>query len=107
MIHEIVVSQRVPLSFEQQEKVQDDLLDEVFGLGPLEPLLNDPTISDILVNDKDHVFIERRGSCSGSIWPSATTATCCRLSTASFRAWGAEWTSPRPWWMRACPTARA
>lgn len=61
MINEIVVSQRVPLSFEQQEKVQDDLLDEVFGLGPLEPLLNDLTISDILVNDKDHVFIERRG----------------------------------------------
>jgi pilus assembly protein CpaF len=61
MIHEIVVNQRVPLSFEQQEKVQDDLLDEVFGLGPLEPLLNDATISDILVNDKDHVFIERKG----------------------------------------------
>ena len=61
MIHEIIVSQRVPLSFEQQEKVQDDLLDEVFGLGPLEPLLNDNSISDILVNDKDHVFIERRG----------------------------------------------
>jgi len=61
MIHEIIVSQRVPLSFEQQEKVQDDLLDEVFGLGPLEPLLNDNSISDILVNDKDHVFIERKG----------------------------------------------
>ena len=61
MIHEIVVGQRVPLSFEQQQKVQDDLLDEVFGLGPLETLLNDPTISDILVNDKDHVFIERKG----------------------------------------------
>ncbi|MDR3736117.1 MAG: CpaF family protein [Acidobacteriaceae bacterium] len=61
MINEIIVSQKVPLSFEQQEKVQDDLLDEVFGLGPLEPLLNDPTISDILVNDKDHVFVERKG----------------------------------------------
>jgi pilus assembly protein CpaF len=61
MIHEIVVGQRVPLSFEQQERVQDDLLDEVFGLGPLEPLLKDLTISDILVNDKDHVFIERKG----------------------------------------------
>ena len=41
--------------------MQDDLLDEVFGLGPLESLLNDPSISDILVNDKDHVFIERKG----------------------------------------------
>jgi len=61
MIHEMIVNQRVPLSFEQQAKVQDDLLDEVFGLGPLEPLLKDPTVSDILVNDRDHVFVERRG----------------------------------------------
>jgi len=61
MVNEIIVGQRVPLSFEQQEKLQADLLDEVFGLGPLEPLLKDPSISDILVNDKDHVFIERRG----------------------------------------------
>jgi pilus assembly protein CpaF len=61
MVHEMIVNQRVPLSFEQQARVQDDLLDEVFGLGPLEPLLKDQTISDILVNDKDHVFVERRG----------------------------------------------
>lgn len=61
MVNEIIVNQRVPLSFSEQEKIGTDLLDEVFGLGPLEPLLADPTISDILVNDKDHVFIERRG----------------------------------------------
>jgi pilus assembly protein CpaF len=61
LVNEIVTEQRVPLSFEEQEKVQSDLLDEVFGLGPLEPLLKDPKISDILVNDKDHVFVERGG----------------------------------------------
>lgn len=61
MINEIIGSQRVPLSLDQQDKVQSDLLDEVFGLGPLETLLKDPKISDILVNDKDHVFVERGG----------------------------------------------
>jgi pilus assembly protein CpaF len=61
MINEIILGLRVPLSLDQQEKVESDLLDEVFGLGPLEALLKDPTISDILVNDKDHVFVERRG----------------------------------------------
>lgn len=61
LINEIITEQRVPLSFEEQEKVQADLLDEVFGLGPLEPLLKDPKISDILVNDKDHVFVEKGG----------------------------------------------
>lgn len=43
------------------QALMDELLDEVLGLGPLEPLLADPTISDILVNGTDKVFVERRG----------------------------------------------
>jgi pilus assembly protein CpaF len=61
LINDIVAEQKVPLSFEEQEKVQSDLLDEVFGLGPLEALLKDPKISDILVNGKDSVFVEKGG----------------------------------------------
>ncbi|QNI32880.1 CpaF family protein [Alloacidobacterium dinghuense] len=61
MVTEIISDQRVPLNYAEQEKIQSDLLDEVFGLGPLEPLLRDPKISDILVNGKDRVFIERGG----------------------------------------------
>ncbi len=61
IVKEILADQRVPLNYDEQEKIQADLLDEVFGLGPLEPLLRDPKISDILVNDKDHVFIEKGG----------------------------------------------
>jgi pilus assembly protein CpaF len=61
LISEIILGQRVPLSFEEQARIQSDLLDEVFGLGPLEALLKDPKISDILVNGKDKVFVERGG----------------------------------------------
>ena len=61
IVKEIIADQRVPLNFDEQEKIQADLLDEVFGLGPLEPLLRDAKISDILVNNKDHVFIEKGG----------------------------------------------
>jgi pilus assembly protein CpaF len=61
IVAEIIVGQGVPLNFAEQERIKAELLDEVFGLGPLEPLLADPTISDILVNDKNHVFIERAG----------------------------------------------
>jgi pilus assembly protein CpaF len=61
IVKEIIADQRVPLNYDEQEKIQADLLDEVFGLGPLEPLLRDAKISDILVNDKDHVFIEKNG----------------------------------------------
>jgi pilus assembly protein CpaF len=61
IVKEIIADQRVPLNFDEQEKIQADLLDEVFGLGPLEPLLRDPKISDIMVNSKDNVFIEKGG----------------------------------------------
>ena len=61
IVKEIIADQRVPLNFDEQERIQADLLDEVFGLGPLEPLLRDAKISDILINDKDHVFIEKNG----------------------------------------------
>jgi pilus assembly protein CpaF len=61
LIKEIMGGQRAPLNLDEQEKIQADLLDEVFGLGPLEPLLRDKKISDILVNDKDHIFIEKGG----------------------------------------------
>jgi len=61
IVKEIMAEQRVPLSYDEQEKIHAELLDEVFGLGPLEPLLRDPKISDILVNNRDHVFIEKGG----------------------------------------------
>jgi pilus assembly protein CpaF len=61
MVNEIIGDQKVPLNFSEQEKIQSDLLDEVFGLGPLEPLLRDQRISDILVNGRDNIFIERGG----------------------------------------------
>ena len=49
------------LSSLERQQICDEVLDEVFGLGPLEPLLQDPTISDILVNTHSQVYIERKG----------------------------------------------
>ena len=45
----------------EREAILGDVIDEVFGLGPLEPLLRDPGVSDILVNTYQHVFVERGG----------------------------------------------
>src|SRR6516225_2589151 len=64
LIDEIIRSQGVPLSFDEQSRIQSDLLDEIFGLGPLETLLRDPDVSDILVNGRDVVFVERKGRMS-------------------------------------------
>jgi pilus assembly protein CpaF len=61
LIRTSVNSEAVPLSFAERERLAREILDEIFGLGPLEPLLKDPSISDILVNRFDRVYIERSG----------------------------------------------
>jgi len=57
----IVVGESTPMNLQERERLAQEVLDEVFGLGPLEPLLADPSISDILVNTYKRVYIERRG----------------------------------------------
>jgi pilus assembly protein CpaF len=61
LIRNTVNSEAVPLSFAERERLAREILDEIFGLGPLEPLLKDPSISDILVNRYDRVYVERNG----------------------------------------------
>jgi len=61
LIRTSVNSEAVPLSFAERERLAREILDEIFGLGPLVPLLKDPSISDILVNRFDRVYIERSG----------------------------------------------
>src|SRR5216683_493787 len=57
----LIDSEPTLLSSLEKQQICDEVLDEVFGLGPLEPLLTDPTISDILVNTHKQVYVERRG----------------------------------------------
>jgi pilus assembly protein CpaF len=61
VIRSTVNSEAVPLSFAERERLSREILDEIFGLGPLEQLLKDPTISDILVNRYNKVYVERAG----------------------------------------------
>ncbi len=57
----VLISEAMPLSAADRERLIDEVQHELFGLGPLEPLLTDSTISDILVNSPDKIYIERRG----------------------------------------------
>jgi pilus assembly protein CpaF len=57
----LVEEEHSPLTLIEKDKIIDEVLNEVFGLGPLEPLLHDPTISDILVTTPGLVYIERDG----------------------------------------------
>ena len=61
ILEALVVGESTPMNLQERERLAQEVLDEVFGLGPLEPLLNDPTVSDILVNTYRHVYVERNG----------------------------------------------
>ncbi|MGA1995056.1 MAG: CpaF family protein [Bryobacteraceae bacterium] len=60
-VAKLVEEEKTPLSLVEKDRVIEEILDEVFGLGPLEPLLQDPTVSDILVTTPHLVYVERAG----------------------------------------------
>jgi len=61
ILEALVVGESTPMNLQERERLAQEVLDEVFGLGPLEPLLADPTVSDVLVNTHKHVYVERKG----------------------------------------------
>jgi pilus assembly protein CpaF len=64
VVERLLEEERVPMTTAEQNRIIEEVLDEVLGLGPLEPLLKEPSISDILVNRFDKVYIERGGKLS-------------------------------------------
>jgi pilus assembly protein CpaF len=61
LLGQLLAEESTPISLSERESLFGEVLDDVFGLGPLEPLLRDTTVNDILVNTHKHVFVERRG----------------------------------------------
>ncbi|MDP2997551.1 MAG: CpaF family protein [Bryobacterales bacterium] len=61
VIERLVSDEAIPMTVNERERLIEEVLDEVFGLGPLEVLLKDPTVSDILVNGYDSIYVERGG----------------------------------------------
>ena len=66
VVERLLEEERVPMTAAEQNKIIEEVLDEVLGLGPLEPLLKEPSISDILINRHNKIFIERNGKLSES-----------------------------------------
>jgi len=61
LVSDLLAQQALPLNSAEKVRLTDDLMDELRGFGPLEPLLRDPTVSDILANTYREVYVERRG----------------------------------------------
>src|SRR5262245_4277147 len=61
LITDLMNQESTPLSTSERRVIMDEILDEIFGLGPLEPLLADTSVNDILVNTHDQIYVERQG----------------------------------------------
>jgi pilus assembly protein CpaF len=61
LIQDVLIRAKVPLENSEREKLAHEILDEVYGLGPIEPLMQDPGITDILINGSREVYVERAG----------------------------------------------
>src|SRR5437773_9468670 len=61
IVREMLQREKTPLALAERERLGIEIIDELFGLGPIQPLLDDPTVSDILVNGPRVVYVERHG----------------------------------------------
>jgi len=61
VVERLIADDQIPMTVAERDRLIEEVLDEVFGLGPLEPLLQDPSVSDILVNGFDNIYVERAG----------------------------------------------
>ena len=74
MVRELLLDEKAPLNATERSQLSVEIVDEVLGLGPLEPLIKDETVSDILVNTEHLVFVERFGKIERSL------STNCRFN---------------------------
>jgi hypothetical protein len=107
LLGELLAEESAPLSLSERETLFTEILDDVFGLGPLEPLLRDPSISDILVNTCKHVFVERGGVLEHVPSGFQDDRHLLRVIDRIVRASGGASMTVRRWSTRACRTARA
>jgi len=90
-----------------RQRMLNELMDEVFGLGPLEPLMADPTVTDILVNNAFEVYVERHGRLELTDVIFADDQHVLRVIQRVVSRIGRRITRSARWWTLGCPTAPA
>ena len=107
-LQETIDAEQTPLSHADRTRIAQEVSDEILGHGPIEPLLRDPEITEIMVNGADYIFVER----AGKIYPVDAPLRrrgppAPRRSTRSSAASAGASTRPARWSTPACPTAPA
>ena len=107
VVQDLITQEGVPLNFEERDAVVVQVLDEIFGLGPLEPLIKDPEVSDILVNTYKQVYIERHGKLERTEVMFQDDRHLLQVIDRIVSAVGRRIDDSSPWWTPACRTAPA
>ena len=87
LVAQVLSDENRPMRTEEFKKLVDELLDEVLGFGPLEPLLADPTVNDILVNGPQQIFVERAGKLTLTAVPSGNSSWCHGSRMSALKIW--------------------
>src|SRR6478736_9263443 len=82
-LHAALVQERAPLSSADKAQLIQDVSDDILGYGPIERLLNDDDVTEVMVNGPDSVYVERSGRIEEPTRTSSTTRTCGASSTRS------------------------
>ncbi len=98
---------RIPINEAELRQIAEALTNELAGFGPIEDLLNDPAVEDILVNGHMDVYVSRHGVLERIPVRFADGGHLLRIVRRILARSGGAWTNPTPWSMRACPTAGA
>ena len=107
LLFELIAEEGMPLTMSEREVILSDVIDEVFGLGPLEPLLRDPGVSDILVNTYKQVYVERSGKLERLPTTFQSDKHLMRVIDRIVSGVAAASTTARRWSTPGCPTDRA
>ena len=97
IIGEVLAELKFTLNRREQFALEKVLVDELLGLGPLEELLNDPLITDIMVNGPDQTYIEKRASCQSPRSSFAMRNICSRSRSGFVTRLAAASIKPRHW----------
>ena len=103
-LDEVVEEENVPLSTEERVRLTAELADDVLGYGPLQRLLDDSAVSEIMVNGPDAIYVERSGKLERTATRFTSRSICGGSSTASSPGWDGGSTSRPRWSTLAWPT---
>jgi len=107
VVTEQLALDQTPLTRDERRQVVREITDDILGYGPLEPLLREDAISEVMVNGPDRIYVERAGKIELSKSTFVDDAHLLRIIDKIVSQVAAGSTSPPRWWMRACRTAAA